>query len=93
MRLIDAKKMIIKIPAELPERQRLRILNIIRKSIEQAPTVEAIPIEWMEKYADLNRFTTPDGQVIIRFRWIVDVMVADWREALEVQSNEDQGSC
>lgn len=58
-----------------------------------APTVDAIPIEWMEKYADLNRFTTRDGQVIIRFRWIIDEMVADWREALEVQSNEDQGSC
>ncbi len=88
MRLIDADKMIVKIPAELPERQRHRILNIIGKSIEQTPTVDAIPIKWMEEYADLNRFTTPDGQVIIRFRWIVDEMVADWREALEVQSNE-----
>lgn len=41
MRLIDADKMIIKIPAELPARQRLRILNIIRENIEQTPTVDA----------------------------------------------------
>lgn len=90
MRLIDADALPF-MSENKYERKKIPI-NRIRKWIENAPTVDAIPIEWMEKYADLNRFTTPDGQVIIRFRWIVDEMVADWREALEVQGSEGQGS-
>ena len=88
MRLIDADKIEFVLPRTLTEEEKKTYGLVIKKAFNNAPTVDAIPIKWMEEYADLNRFTTPDGQVIIKFRWIVDEMVADWREALEVQSNE-----
>ena len=84
MRLIDVEKMIIKIPAELPERQRLRILNIFRESIEQTPTVEAIPIEWLEQIAEKISPATieidiPHNLLVFTSKRFVEVLTELWR--------------
>ena len=72
MRLIDVERMIFKIPAELTERQRLRILNIIGESIEQTPTVEAIPIEWIKTRIE-PLYWTADGRGVQDVAyWLID---------------------
>ena len=94
MRLIDVERMIFKIPAELTERQRLRILNIIGESIEQTPTVEAIPIEWLIEYAEVNEYETDDEQVTIKLGQIVDLIIDDFKEALTYseEAEDEEGT-
>lgn len=92
MRLIDVERMIFKIPAELTERQRLRILNIIGESIEQTPTVEAIPIEWIEEY-----FRKIFDEAFGTDRWdeerprldAIDVLLDDWADFCEARRNAE----
>ena len=72
MRLIDADALIPKWVFGNAERDEIR----------NAPTVEAIPIEWIKEYAKLNKFETDDGLVCIRLEQIVDMIIEDFEEAL-----------
>jgi len=47
-RLIDADKVIFKFPRLLTEKERETFGYVCKKAFEDAPTVEAIPVEWLE---------------------------------------------
>ena len=82
MRLIDADKIEFVLPRTLTEEEKKTYGLVIKKAFENAPTVEAIPIEWIKEYAKLNKFETDDGLVCIRLEQIVDMIIEDFEEAL-----------
>lgn len=88
MRLINADKIEVRIPACLNGSQMKHVADCIKESLHNAPTVEAIPIEWLKEFAaDYVRTSDKDSKV-----WIFCLVeaIGRWREE---QSNEDQGSC
>lgn len=75
MRLIDADK--------LPATCNVSIVNgklevngwIAAKRIEEAPTVEAVPIEWVKRYAKKG------GRIAnILFPFEIEMMLEDWEK-------------
>ena len=66
MRLIDADKLPIFSQIErITENEITYTCWISTKAIENAPTVESIPIEWIEQYRYFNG--------------LIDKMIEDWR--------------
>lgn len=47
-------------------------------SFEEAPTVKAIPVEWIRKYTEENRLYQSDD-----FDLYISDMIADWAERKE----------
>lgn len=47
-------------------------------SFEEAPTVKAIPVEWIRKYTEENRLYQSDD-----FGLYISDMIADWAERKE----------
>ena len=48
------------------------------KQIQQMPTVDAIPVEWIRKYTEENRLYQSDD-----FDLYISDMIADWMERKE----------
>lgn len=70
MRLIDADDLIITILAhDLCDTEQ------IDKDILEAPTVEAIPIEWLERY--MNNF---ENNQIVYAKPLCKAIITNWRE-------------
>ena len=73
MRLIDADALYtlfvkMKSFGELTAKKAIRC-------VEEAPTVEAIPVEWIRKYTEENRLYQSDD-----FDLYINDMIADWAE-------------
>ena len=88
MRLIDADKLPIYSTIEGVEKSEKGTVAILGNwvsaiSIEEAPTVKAIPIEWIEKYTKRN-FPLANGEIVLGF--IAD-MIEDWEKENETNSN------
>jgi len=82
MKLIDAEPLIGKFEQNRQEFIDIEpeasfAYEIARQALEEAPTVEAIPIEWIIKW---NEDYAPRD-----YREMTEDMIADWREE---QSNE-----
>lgn len=48
------------------------------RCVEEAPTVEAIPVEWIRKYTEENRLYQSDD-----FDLYINDMIADWEKRKE----------
>lgn len=56
MRLIDADKIEFVLPRTLTEEEKNTYNLVIGKAFDNAPTVKAIPIEWLcRKYLDISK--------------------------------------
>lgn len=49
-----------------------------REDIDNAPTIEAIPVEWLRKYVDEHDEIVEEG-----LYWIVEGIIEDWEEENE----------
>ena len=76
-RLIDADEIIIRLPFTLPRYNMMLLRNSIMQGIQDTPTVDAIPIEWLEKRAKRERRVTVK-------QWL-EKLIKDYREE---QANE-----
>lgn len=84
MRLIDADRIEVRIPACLNGSQMKHVAECIKESLHNAPTVDAIPIEWLKEWSRLYLEPTKE------YTDIIEDIIRDYREE---QSNEGQGSC
>lgn len=86
MRLIDADKLELKhyvqggdvllgYAGTIP---LYRYVDVIKEDINNAPTVEAIPIEWLRKYVDEHDEIVEEG-----LYWIVEGIIDDWEKENE----------
>ena len=76
MRLIDADALYtlfvkMKSFGELTAKKAIRC-------VEEAPTIDAIPVEWIRKYTEENRLYQSDD-----FDLYINDMIADWAERKE----------
>ena len=55
-----------------------KLCKAIISRIDDAPTVDAIPIEWIKKYTEENRLYQSDD-----FDLYISDMIADWTERKE----------
>lgn len=70
MRLIDADKLFDIFERELPN-----VPNQVYREMANAPTVKAIPIEWIKKYAKKG------GRIAnIMFPFEIEMMLDDWEK-------------
>lgn len=53
-------------------------VNDCYEIVKQAPTVDAIPVEWIRKYTEENRLYQSDD-----FDFYIIDMIADWKERKE----------
>ena len=74
MRLIDADKLVV--DARLGENE---IPYVSKAQIDEAPTVEAIPIEWIKRWAMKSENTYNREQII--------EMLNDWEKENETKTN------
>lgn len=81
MRLIDADKLAIT-PidvTDLPQDKCLRV--VLWEDVEKAETVDAIPIKWIEEYAEHLAKTNPHGFDVLGVAHEhlgITLMVKDW---------------
>lgn len=54
---------------------KMEFVKAINEIIQNAPTVDAIPVEWIRKYTKENRLYQSDD-----FDLYIDDMIADWME-------------
>lgn len=75
MRLIDADALITE-AFDLMDRDELRedVPQIIKDYCDAQPTVEAIPVEWIEQYKQ-----SIGSQTLMGYRWI-EIMQKAWAE-------------
>ena len=59
MRLIDADKIEFVLPRTLTEEEKNTFNLVIKKAFENAPTVEAIPTNWIKNWCVKNYPTYP----------------------------------
>ena len=97
MRLIDADRLKVEMQlnktsyeiSDVDERQN-EVVDWCIKDVDNADTVEAIPIEWIEavieKYASYEYHVEIDD---IEARWTLDALIEDWR-AENGRSSMDQ---
>ena len=80
MRLIDADELFVIDTIEKVNDDVEIVSWIPLRQIEDAPTVEAIPIEWIKLYASYK--ATRDGMDCYWSMWQEDIhkMIEDWRE-------------
>lgn len=91
MRLIDADKLEVKHFVQRTEKiigydgtqPRYELKDVLAYAIDDAPTVKAIPIEWIKEYASMKSFN--DEMDCYWHFWEDDVlkMVADWEKENE----------
>lgn len=70
MRLINA--------TELEKRSDEEMFEINKYTLRLAPTVDAIPVEWIKIWAKDDKYT--DDYKIIVARPLIRHMIADWRK-------------
>ena len=75
MRLIDADKIEFVLPRTLTEEEKNTYNLVIGKAFDNAPTVKAIPIEWIKKHYG---WLTMAGEII-----------EDWVKENEKSGNSD----
>lgn len=68
MRLIDADEIKIRLPFTLPWRKMMLLRNSIIQGIRDTPTVDAIPIAWLEDQAEDTNFQHRVEGLIERWR-------------------------
>jgi len=73
MRLIDADAFLKEYCEPYPH-----IYKAMSSAFKHAPTVDAIPIEWIKKYTEENRLYQSDD-----FDLYIHDMIADWAERKE----------
>lgn len=53
----------------------INVLTEVRDKVRALPTVDAIPVKWIEKYIDENPLYQADD-----FHWYIQDMIHDWME-------------
>ena len=79
MRLIDADKIEFVLPRTLTEEEKNTYNLVIGKAFDNAPTVEAIPIEFIEKY--LEKWKHAETYDIVHSWWLI--IKRDWEKEHE----------
>lgn len=82
MRLIDADKLEIKETVRIQLcglKEYVALYSFTKEQIEEAPTVKAIPIEWILKYRFNNR-----GEITYYSIDAIDHMLSEWCEASNI---------
>lgn len=67
-RLIDADEIIIRLPFTLPRHNMMLLRNSIIQGVQNTPTVDAIPIAWLEDQAEDTTFQHRVNGLIERWR-------------------------
>lgn len=67
-RLIDADEIKIRLPFILPPYNMMRLRNSIMQGIQDTPTVDAIPIAWLEDQAEDTTYQHRVDGLIERWR-------------------------
>lgn len=79
MRLIDADELFVNLDGMMAVSPTGYIHgDTVADMIKDAPTVDAIPVERIEKYTEENRLYQSDD-----FDWYIRDMIADWGERKE----------
>lgn len=73
MRLINAENITIKLPATLSGKQLTQAFIMVKESLDELPTVEAIPIEWLERFVSEKGYDT-------YWAWFTSKLIDAWRE-------------
>ena len=63
-------------PSEIPPLDDMIVSTMM--TVEEEPTVDAIPVEWIRKYTEENRLYQSDD-----FDLYISDMIADWAERKE----------
>lgn len=93
MRLIDADKLEVKHFVQRTEKiigydgtqPRYELKDVLAYAIDDAPTIKAIPVEWIEEWQKRHEwkyqsyFTMRDGKP----KHAIECMIEDWRKANE----------
>lgn len=87
MRLIDADALLEELRKSCKwHAESSRELSLLQRDInivEEQPTVDAIPVEWIEKYTEENRLYQSDD-----FDLYIRDMIADWTEEIRKWKKE-----
>ena len=76
MRLIDAEYLVNLIKAgNYCDDLGQIVQSIGEKEVNEAPTIEAIPIDWLRKYVDEHDEIVEEG-----LYWIVEEIIDDWEK-------------
>lgn len=67
-RLIDADKIKIRLPFKLPRYNMMLLRNSIIQGVQNTPTVDAIPIAWLEEQAEDTPYQHRVERLIERWR-------------------------
>lgn len=84
MRLIDVNRLLEdfeKLVMETPKNEKLTILELY-DLFEYAPTIEAIPVEWVKEYAE-KQFNEVDPTTC----YDIQKMIDDWEKENEHTNN------
>ena len=86
MRLIDADKLM----ESLDPNESVWVGLVLSELIDNAPTVKAIPIEWIKKYLEPfyehYNALSPESQEVCGAGWVIDAletMMRDWEKENE----------
>lgn len=80
MRLIDGDELKKEFPHDEDWDFPVNTNGYVVETINRMPTVDAIPIDWIKKWAKDTEYA--EDRVIIA-RWVTRWMVADWRKENE----------
>jgi hypothetical protein len=82
MRLVDGDALIHTHESEVAAIGKDWMADDLAAAIETAPTIEAIPVEWIKKQRDLYLSVIDDGNLL--HAAILNDLIKDWRKEQKV---------